>query len=242
MVPWHTLVHHQQVLVSTGAKRDRSSSPSSSSCPWCPWGNVAVLGMGGNALGYTITKASPATRLHVVEIEPSVYAMCAMQGAVPSASHTTTYHIVSMEAFFADPSKYERPLDVIILDCFDPHQATMAHGHTILALCKTAMNTERSLLIVNMHAAPTEENLQVFYTVFGHAAVHAMTISGCVQSLVLCVVPSRSEVLPAVTAITARQWTQLGGTRRFQRKHRLRQRAKTFRSIRRPHGYFDNRR
>ena len=198
-----------------GVKRGRSGSQERNGVSlWGPWGNVAVLGMGGNALGYTIAVTSPSTQLHVVDIEPSVYALCAMQGALPSTgAGQVSYHIISMEVFFAPPARHgTMPLDVIVLDCFDPHQATMAHGHDILSLCKAAMNTERSLLIVNMHALPSEDTLAVFYSVFGPNAVHAMKIAGCVQSLVLCVVSAKREVLEAIAGLTVPKWAQRAAT------------------------------
>ncbi|CUG88779.1 Hypothetical protein, putative [Bodo saltans] len=154
-------------------------------------GDVVILGMGGNVMANCLVHLLPHTvPIHVVEIEPSVVAVCSIEGQLPS---TPNFHVHVCDVVVALKELKDASCALIILDCFDPLVGEMESGHSLLTFSKSKLlapaaenASSGGLLMVNLHRRPTQSNLQVFFDVFGEHRVEAIDLPGAKQCFVAC--------------------------------------------------------
>ncbi|KPA85286.1 hypothetical protein ABB37_01627 [Leptomonas pyrrhocoris] len=77
---------------------------------------------------------------------------------------------------------------MIFLDCYDPDREHMMHEGGLIDLCARRLRPG-GVLLVNAHVLPTAANLERDFLTRGFATVQALRVSGCTQTVVVCVTP-----------------------------------------------------
>ncbi|KAG5500504.1 hypothetical protein JKF63_03598 [Porcisia hertigi] len=100
---------------------------------------------------------------------------------------------------------------MIFLDCYDPSKEHMLHEETLVELCARRLRPG-GVLLVNAHVLPTIENLRSDFLHSRFATVQALRVSGCTQTVVVCVAHDAvRDGSPAVSETPASRtlWAQM---------------------------------
>ncbi|CUG88780.1 Hypothetical protein, putative [Bodo saltans] len=155
-------------------------------------GDVVILGMGGNVMANCLVHLLPHTvPIHVVEIEPSVVAVCSVEGLLPAASN---FHVHVCDVVVALARLEDSSCSLIILDCFDPLQGDMmAHANWLRQVKAKLKST--GAVVVNMHCTPNAKFLAVFVEVFGKGNVEVLEFGATpAQVAIVCSATPVAEI------------------------------------------------
>ncbi|KPI89462.1 hypothetical protein ABL78_1426 [Leptomonas seymouri] len=81
---------------------------------------------------------------------------------------------------------------IIFLDCYDPDREHMMHEGGLIDLCARRLRPG-GVLLVNAHVLPTVANLERDFLTHGFATVQALRVSGCTQTVLVCIWPDAEE-------------------------------------------------
>lgn len=81
---------------------------------------------------------------------------------------------------------------IVFLDCYDPDREHMMHEGGLVDLCLRRLRPG-GMLLVNAHVLPHVEALERDFLARGFATVQALRVSGCTQTVLVCIAPD-SEI------------------------------------------------
>jgi hypothetical protein len=166
-----------------------------------PPGTWVVLGMGAGAMAAFLGSSLPAcSHVATVEMEPSVVAVNRLHMDYPARSTGMSCVVAdAVQLVSGDDESWTRATGIntkmrsdgavcILLDCYDPVAGDMLCARQLIQGCKRRLGAN-GVLAVNAHidALADPSLLAPFVDVFGGSCVHALTVAGYAQVLVICV-------------------------------------------------------
>lgn len=158
---------------------------------------VLILGMGGNSMAIALRHAlGPQALIEVVEIETAVVQVCREAGTLLENDAQQRIYVEDARKFLREKissgqTKLEQ-YDFIFMDLFEPLEAQMEVGETMVHQCHRLM-AEGGMLVVNEHILPDPKHLVHFTQLFGDGLVHAVNLHGWKESVVIGFKETRSD-------------------------------------------------
>lgn len=163
---------------------------------WLPSSRVLVLGMGGNSISVALRRIlGKDIRLDVVEMEAAVIETCRQTGTLMEDDPNHHIYNSTAEEFLKStvktfkedlhcPGSPEGLYDLVFMDLFEPLEAKMEQGDSLVHQCASLLK-EGALLVINDHQLPSTEQLAPYIDMFGDGLVHAINLHGWNESMIV---------------------------------------------------------
>lgn len=150
---------------------------------------VLVLGMGGNSMAIAMRHVlGPSASIEVVEIEPAVVQVCQNAGTLLEDDRNHRVYVEDAQKFLRGKLVQcvanEDLYDFIFMDLFEPLEAQMESGESMVHQCYRLLS-EGGMLVINEHILPDPKHLVIFTKIFGDGLVHAVNLHGWKESVVI---------------------------------------------------------